>query len=174
VLASRLRLLVVAGLSLALALGALAGCGGGDSGPQTKEGFINDADAVCEGLLDDFADAGAQNPGTPEEVAKANDVLADIYGKLSDRIGKVRLPDSGRERTRAQAYVASVQRGDPIVARLRTVSQAFLRAAKGSDAAALAKAGNDVRVALDAFRAARASSDRLAVQYGLNLCGNLD
>ena len=35
-------------------------------------------------------------------------------------------------------------------------------------------ARDDLRTALDRFRATRARSDTLAVEYGLNLCGNLD
>lgn len=163
------RLLPAALLALAL----LAGCGG-DSGPQTKEGFINEADSVCEKLAGQFAEAGSQQPGTAPEIAKANNVLADLYEQLADGLGDVRLPDSGAPRTQAQAYVASVTGARPLLARLRTTSAGFLDAAKSNDAQALALAGNNLRSALDAFRAARANSDRLAVDYGLNFCGNLD
>lgn len=158
-----------------LVIALLAGCGGGgDSGPQTKEGFINDADGVCESLATQFQDAGAQQPGTATEVAAANHVLADLYDKLADRLEQVELPASGAARTKAQAYVASVTGSRPLLDRLRSTADAFVAAAKTNDAQKLGAAGNDVRVALDNFRAARASSDTLAVQYGLNLCGNLD
>jgi len=159
-------------LVLLLAAG-LSGCGGDDT-PQTKEGFILEADGVCESYVDDFTEAGAQNPGTPQEVADANKVLADLYERFSERISDVRLPASGAARTQAQGYVNSVRRSEPLLDRLRAASDNFLQAAEGSDARALGEAGNDLRQALDAFRATRSASDRLAVAYGLNLCGNLD
>ncbi len=158
---------------LLLALALLAGCGGGD-GPQTKEGFISEADGVCQALVGDFQSSGSQQPGTAKEVAEANHVLADLYGKLSDRLGEVRLPDEGAARTQAQAYVASVKQAEPLVKRLRAAADGFYDAAKGDDKQALAVAANTLRSSLDAFRAARARSDSLAVSYGLNLCGNLD
>jgi len=160
-------------LVLVAGLGLLAGCGG-DDGPQTKEGFISEADGVCEEFLDEFAEAGADNPTTAREVADANRVLADTYERFSERIAEVRLPAAGAARTQAKAYVDSVRRSDPLLDRLRAAAQAFLEAAEGSDARALSSAGNTLRQALDAFRAARSASDRLAVDYGLNLCGNLD
>ena len=150
----------------------LAGCGGDDA-PQTKEGFINDADRVCENLAEELADAGARQPGTPKEVADANDVLADLYGRLSDDLADVRLPDGGAARREAQAFVASVRRADPLLDRLRATSARFLDAARDNDAEALRAAGTEVRTTLDAFRAARAESDRRAVELGLNVCGNL-
>lgn len=150
-----------------------AGCGG-DSGSQTKEGFINDADGVCEQLAGQFAEAGSQQPGTPQEIADANKVLADLSSKLADGLSDVRLPDSGSARTQAQAYVASVRRAAPVAVQLRSTGDAFVAAAKTNDAQKLAAAGNRVRMALDAFRAVRATSDGLAVNYGLALCGNLD
>ena len=152
---------------------ALSGCGGDDA-PQTKEGFILEADGVCETFVDEFAEAGAQNPGTPKEVADANKVLADLYERFSERISEVRLPAAGAARTQAQAYVDSVRRSEPVLDRLRAASDEFLQAARGDDAQAFRAAGNNLRQALDAFRASRAVSDRLAVEYGLTLCGNLD
>ena len=162
-----LVVLLVAGLA------ALSGCGGEDA-PQTKEGFILEADGVCETFLDEFRTAGAQNPGTPREVADANKVLADLYERFSERISEVRLPAAGAARTQAQAYVDSVRRSEPLLDRLRAASDAFLQAAQGNDARALSTAGNNLRQALDAFRASRSASDRLAVEYGRNLGGNLD
>ena len=161
-------------LVLLLALALLAGCGGDDDGAQTKASFINDADRVCESFADQFAKAGSREPRTPREVAEANDVIADIYERFSDRLSDVRLPEEeGRARTQAKAYVDSVRRADPLIDRLRAASARFVRAADGRDVRAIAAAGNDVRAALDAFRNARATSDRLAVQYGFNFCGNL-
>jgi len=159
-------------LVLAAGLALLSGCGG-DSGPQTKQGFILDADGVCESFLTEFEDAGSGNPGTAQEVAEANQVLADVYGRFSDVMRKVRLPD-GAGRTQAQAYVDSVRASEPLLERLRSTAEAFLEAARGTDRQALTVAGNDLRIALDGFRASRARSDALAVDYGLNLCGNLD
>lgn len=174
-LVSRLRpsvavlvLLLVAGLAL------LSGCGGDDRGPQTKEGFILDADGVCGSFAGEFQDAGSANPGTAKEVADANKVLADIYGRFREVMGKVRLPPGGTARTQAKAYVDSVRASKPLLGRLRATADAFLTAARGQDRQALAVAGTDLRIALDRFRANRARSDTLAVQYGLNLCGNLD
>jgi len=159
-------------LVLAAGLALLSGCGG-DSGPQTKEGFILDADGVCESFLTEFEDAGSGNPGTAQEVVKANQVLADVYGRFSEVMGKVRLPD-GAGRRQAQAYVDSVRASEPLLERLRSTAEAFREAARGTDRQALTVAGNDLRIALDRFRASRARSDTLAVDYGLNLCGNLD
>ena len=166
-----LALLVVVLLELGLV--ALSCCGGDDT-PQTKEGFILEADGVCEEFLDEFADAGSQNPGTPKQVADANKVLADLYERFSERSSDVRLPAAGEARTQAQAYVDSVRRSEPLLDRLRAASDEFLQAAGGNNARALSAAGNNLRQALDAFRASRSASDRLAVEYGLNLCGNLD
>lgn len=151
----------------------LAGCGG-DDGPQTKEGFINDADSVCQKLANDFESTGAQDPGTPQEVRNANHVLADLYDKLADRLGDVKLPDKGAARTQAQAYIASVQKAKPLLGRLRSAADGFVEAAKGGDRQALSVAANTLRSALDAFRSVRAQSDTRAVDYGLNFCGNLD
>jgi len=67
-----------------------------------------------------------------------------------------------------------VRASEPLLAELRSTSDAFLDAAKGQDRQALTVAGNNLRIALDRFRATRAKSDTLAVQEGLNLCGNLD
>ena len=172
-LARRARSVAVLALLLVAGLALVSGCGGEDA-PQTKEGFILEADGVCESFVDDFSEAGSQNPGTPKEVADANNVLADLYERFSERIGDVRLPASGAARTRAQAYVDSVRRSEPLLDRLRAASDDFLTAAQGSDARAISAAGNSLRQALDAFRASRSASDRLAVEYGLNLCGNLD
>ena len=164
---SVLVVLLVAGLL------ALSGCGGDDA-PQTKEGFILEADGVCETFVDEFAEAGAQDPGTPQEVAEANQVLADLYERFSERISEVRLPAAGAARTQARAYIESVRRSEPLLDRLRAASDEFLQAARGGDARAFSAAGNTLRQALDAFRASRSASDRLAVEYGLTLCGNLD
>jgi hypothetical protein len=157
-----------------LAAALLAGCGGDeDKGPQTKEGFISAADGVCEDLFSEFAQADADQPTTPQDVAAATEQLADTYEKLGEQLDEVRLPDTGAARTQAQAFVASVGAAKPLLANLRAASKRFVRAAEAEDRQALPKAGNEVRTALDAFRSARADSDRLAIAYGLNFCGNL-
>jgi hypothetical protein len=152
----------------------LAGCGGGDSGPQTKEGFISAADGVCQDLFSDFSKASSGEPTTPQAVADANNQLADIYDKLANRLGEVPLPERGAARRQAQAFITSVRSAEPVLDDLRRASGRFVAAAKASNRPALAKAGNDVRAGLDAFRSARARSDRLAIAYGMNFCGNLD
>jgi hypothetical protein len=156
-----------------LVLALLAGCGGDDDSPQTQAGFIADADAACESLAVEFEEAGARQPRTPQEVGQANNVLADLYGRLAARIDDVRLPERAADRRRAERYVASVRRAVPLLDDLRTSSSRFVAAANENDARALATAGNEVRRALDSFRAARAESDRLAIDLGLNVCGNL-
>jgi hypothetical protein len=151
----------------------VTGCGGNDEGPQTKEGFISAADAVCEDLFSEFAQVDANEPKTPQDVAAANDQLADTYEKLGDKLDEVRLPDSRPARTQAEAFVASVRGAEPLLTNLRASSKRFVDAAAAKDQEAVAKAGNDVRTALDGFRSSRADSDRLAIAYGLNFCGNL-
>lgn len=160
-------------IAFLLAASLLAGCGDDGPGPQTKEGFIAAADNVCEELFGEFAQASERQPTTAQEVATANDELADTYEKLADRLDDVPLPDSGAARTQAQAFVASVRAAEPLLEDLRASSARFVAAAAAEDRQAVAKAGNDVRAALDAFRSARADSDRRAIAYGLNFCGNL-
>ena len=164
-----LRTIAIALLALAL----LAGCGGGGDPPQTKAGFIAEADEVCASLAEEIEEAGAREPTTPQQIGQANDVLADLYGRLAQRLGDVRLPERAADRREAQEYVESVRRAVPLLDGLRSASRRFVAAARENDATALANAGSDVRRALDRFRAARAASDRLAVDLGLNVCGNL-
>jgi hypothetical protein len=164
------RILLVPLLAAAL----LAGCGGGDDGgPQTKAGFIAAADRVCADLSTDIAEAGSSNPQTPPQIAEANDVLADIYGKLADKISDVPLPAAGAARTGAQAFVSSIRAADPLVEKLRSTSDRFVAAAKAKDKAAITASGTALRSELDAFRAARADSDLQAIAYGMEICGSL-
>lgn len=166
----RLRRALTVILAITVLLG---GCGGDDPGPQTKEGFIAAADNVCEGAFSKFAQASQGQAKTAQEVAAANEKLADTYEQLADSLDAVPLPEAGAARTRAQAFVRSVRATEPVLEKLRAASTRFVDAAEGNDRQALAQAGNDVRTALDAFRSARAASDRLAIAYGLNFCGNL-
>jgi hypothetical protein len=155
-----------------LSAGLLAGCGGEEPKKQTKQQFIAEADAVCAGVADNLRRKGATDPKTPADIAQANNVLAGAYGELSEGLSKIRLP-AGADRTGAKAYVDSVTRTDPVLARLTSSAQALVVAVDASDVRALTAAGNDVRAALDGFRKARADSDLLAVKYGFNVCGNL-
>ncbi|MGH2899648.1 MAG: hypothetical protein ACRDMZ_13325 [Solirubrobacteraceae bacterium] len=116
---------LVARVSLLLLVALLAGCGGGDDGPQTKQGFILAADGVCSDVSTELANAGALDPETPKEIAEANVVLADIYGRLARGIADVELPPSGAARRDARAFVRSITAADPLVERLRAVSSAF-------------------------------------------------
>ena len=159
--------------AVVLAAALLAGCGGDDDAPQTKEGFISAADDVCQDLFSDFARASSNTPETPQEVADANDELADLYERLSARLDDVPLPEAGAARTQAQAFVTSVRAAVPLLENLRDASSRFVEAAETRDREAVTRAGNDVRTALDSFRAARAESDRRAIRYGLTFCGNL-
>ena len=125
--------------------------------------------------LGEFKDAGSENPGTAKEVADANKVLADVYERFGKRIGEVRLPDAGAGADAGRPGLRRLgTRSKPLLDGLRSTADEFLAAAQGSDARALTTAGNDLRIALDRFRASRAASDLLAVPIGLNLCGNLD
>ncbi len=160
-------------IAVLLAAVVLAGCGGGDDAPQTKEGFISAADSVCEDIFSEFARGSSDELATAKAVAAANDELADTYAKLADRLDGVPLPATGAARTGAQAFVTSIRAAQPRLAQVRAASERFVAAEESENVAALTKSGNDVRAALDAFRLARADSDRLAIAYGLNFCGNL-
>jgi hypothetical protein len=160
--------------AVALVAALLAGCGGDDQ-PKTvsKERYVAEGDVVCAGLTDKFAQAGATDPQTPQEIKQSADVLADLYGELRKGLQNIKLPTDPAERRGAAAYVAAVGRTDPALARLRSSAQRFVAAA-GNDGRELAAAGNAVRAALDAFRAAQAQADGRALDYGFNYCGNLN
>jgi hypothetical protein len=154
----------------------LAGCGGGDDQPKTmsKERYVAEGDVVCAGLTEKFAQAGATDPRTPQEIAQSADVLADLYGELRKGLQDIKLPTDPAERRGAAAYVAAVDRTDPALARLRSSAQRFVAAAGNDDRREVAAAGTAVRAALDAFRAAQAQADGRALDYGFNYCGNLN
>ena len=116
-------------LAMVTAAALLAGCGGGDDAPQTKEGFIAAADKVCQDLFSEFAQAGEGQPTTPEGVSDANQELADTYARLADRLDDVPLPERGAARTRAAAFVRSVRAAEPLLDDLRTASTRFARSA---------------------------------------------
>ena len=156
-------------------LALLSGCGG-DDGPQTKEGFILDADGVCENFVGEFADAGlaaarARRRRSPTPT-RSSPTSTRSFG---ERLGDVRLPDAGAARTQAQAYVESVRRAEPLLERLRATADGFLEAAKGSDAQALSASPATTCAARSTRSAPRARSPTGSRStYGLNLCGNLD
>jgi hypothetical protein len=154
----------------------LAGCGGGDDQPTTmsKERYVAEGDVVCAGLTQKFSAAGATDPQTPQEIAQSADVLADLYGQLRKGLQDIKLPADPAERRGAAAYVAAVRRTDPALTRLRSSAQRFVTAAQGQDGREIAAAGNAVRAALDAFRAAQAKADGRALDYGFDYCGNLN
>jgi hypothetical protein len=153
----------------------LPGCGGDDQ-PKTmsKERYVAEGDVVCAGLTDKFAQAGATDPRTPQEIEQSADVLADLYGQLRKGLQDIKLPTDPAERRGAAAYVAAVGRTDPALARLRSSAQRFAAAAGNDDRREVAATGNAVRAALDAFRAAQTQADRRALDYGFNYCGNLN
>jgi hypothetical protein len=155
----------------------LTGCGGGGGDqPKTmsKERYVAEGDVVCARLTERFAKAGATDPQTPQEVVQSADVLANLYGELRHGLQDIRLPTDPAQRRGAAAYVAAVSHTDPTLARLRSSAQRFVAAAGADDARELARAGNAVRAALDAFRAAQAQANRRALDYGFDYCGNLD
>jgi hypothetical protein len=158
-----------------LAAGLLAGCGGSDE-PTTmsKARYVAEGDNVCAKLTDRFATAGATDPQTPQQTAQAADLLANLYGELSQGLQAIKLPADRAERSGAAAYVAAVRRTDATLASLRASAQRFVAAADAGEPGELAQAGNAVRSALDTFRAAQAQADRRALDYGFDYCGNLD
>jgi len=162
-------------VALLVAVLALAGCGAGDDRPETmsKARFVAEGDVVCAGLTDRFARAGATDPQTPAEIEQSADVLADLYGDLRKGLQDITLPTDPAERRGAAAYLSAVRRTDPALARLRSSAQRFVAVAGGNDPRELTQAGNAVRAALDAFRAAQAQAERRALDYGFDYCGNL-
>jgi hypothetical protein len=158
-----------------LATVVLGGCGGSDE-PTTmsKARYVAEGDNVCAKLTDRFATAGATDPQTPQQTAQAADVLADLYGELRQGLEDIKLPTARAERSGAAAYVAGVRHTDATLVSLRASAQRFVAAADAGEPRELAQAGNAVRAALDAFRAAQAHAARRALDYGFDYCGNLD
>ena len=166
------RLIAAALLAAAL---LVAGCGG-DDGPQTqtKDGYIAEADDVCAQLAQRFQEAGETDPQTPEQIADSADVLAELYGDLLGGLQDVRLPALAADRRGAAGFVAGVRRTDRLLDDLQASAQRFVQASLGTDPRELTQAGIAVRGALDAFRAEQAATDRLALEYGFNVCGGLN
>ncbi len=166
------RLIAAAAIAAAL----LGGCGGGDDGPdvQTKDSYIAQADDVCAKLAQRFQDAGETDPQTPEQIAQSADVLADLYGDLLGGLQDVRPPAAAEPRRGAAAFLAGVRRTDGLLDDLQASAQRFVDASNGQDARELTAAGNAVRTALDAFRAEQAATDRLALEYGFDVCSGLN
>jgi hypothetical protein len=159
-----------------LAAALLAGCGGATDEPKvvTKDLYIAEGDNVCAGLSERINSAGASNPKTPTDIVDAANTLADLYGELLKGLRGVRLPTRAADRTGAAAYVAAVGRTDALLAQLRSSAKRFVDAVDAKDQNKIGQTGNDVRSALDAFRAAQAQANQRALIYGFNLCGNLN
>gem|GEM_PF-1528846 len=162
-----------------VAAALLAGCGGASGGEPaiaTKDDYIAAGDEVCAGLITRFNDAGATDPKTAKDIVESADVLSDLYGDLLDGLGGLKLPQGAAARKGATDYVTAIKRTSALLGPLRTSAKAFEQAtdARKKDPAAIAQSGNDVRKALDAFRASQAQANQRALEYGFNLCGNLD
>jgi hypothetical protein len=161
-----------------LAAVLLAGCGGGGGSDTpkvvTKDLYIAQADEVCGGLGERFNSAGASDPKTPKEIVDSADVLANLYGDLLGGLKKLKLPSRAPDRVGAQLYVAAVGSTNALLAQLQASSKSFAAAVDAKQARKIESTGNDVRSALDAFRAAQAKANTRAIAYGFNLCGNLN
>jgi hypothetical protein len=159
-----------------VAAAVLAGCGGSSDTPkiQTKDDYIAAGDNVCAGLGDRFATAGATDPQTPKQIVDSADVLANLYGDLTKGLEGIRLPPRPADSKGAGAYVSAVRRTGPALAKLRSSAKSLQDAVAAKDQRKVALTGNDVRKALDEFRAAQAQGNQLARDYGFNLCGNLN
>lgn len=159
------------------AAAVLAGCGGGGSdAPKvvTKDLYVAQADEVCSGLSERFDNAGASDPKTPKQIVDSANVLADLYGDLAGGLRKLKLPTRDADRVGAQLYLTSVGSTNALLGRLRASAKSFEDAVSAKDKRKIETTGNDVRSALDAFRAAQAQANTRAIAYGFNLCGNLN
>ena len=166
---------LVAAALVAAAL-AVAGCGGGSDEPKTvsKDLYIAEADQVCASLADRIRTAGSNDPQSAKDITTSANVLADLYGDLQRKLGDIKPPTAAADRRGAAAYIQAVGRTGSLLAQLRTSAKSLEDAAKAKDATKVADAGNAVRGALDAFRAAQAQANQKALAYGFNLCGNLN
>ena len=166
---------LLAAVLVAAAL-AVAGCGGGSNEPKTvsKDLYNAESDQVCSTLAERIRSAGSNDPQSPQDITKSANVLADLYGDLENKLEDLKLPTAVADRRGAAAYVQAVSRTGALLAQLRTSAKSLEDAAKAKDATKVAAAGNAVRAALDAFRAAQAQANQKALAYGYNLCGNLN
>jgi hypothetical protein len=156
----------------------LAGCGGGGGSDTpkvvTKDLYIAQADEVCAGLSERFNSAGASDPTTPKQIADSANVLADLYGDLAGSLKKLKLPTRNADRVGAQLYLTSVGDTNALLGQLRSSADSFVAAVAAKNRRKIESTGNDVRSALDEFRAAQAQANTRAIAYGFNLCGNLN
>lgn len=161
-----------------VAAALLAGCGGGGGGgapqPVTKELYIAQGDEVCAGLRGRFETAGASDPQTPKQIVDSANVLGDLYGDLFDGLKELELPARAADRTAAAEYITEVGRTDALLVELKSSAERLATAVDDKDKRKIETAGNAVRSALDAFRAAQAKANQSAIVYGFNLCGNLN
>jgi hypothetical protein len=163
-------------LAAALAAAALiAGCGGSDA-PKiaSKADFIAAGDSVCASLSARFESAGKANPKTAQEIADSAGVLASVYGDLHKRLVAIALPPKAGDRPGAKAYVDAVGATGPPLAALGASTKRLLAAADAKDNRKAAIAGQDVRKALDDFRAAQQQANASARGYGFNICSSLN
>ena len=160
-----------------VAAALLAGCGGGGpSQPKvvSKDLYIAEGDNVCASFADRFRTAGDNNPHNAHDITQAADTLANIYGDLEQGLKKIKPPTRAADRRGATAYIDAVSRTGGLLAQLRSSAQGLEDATAGKDPAKVTSAGNAVRSALDAFRAAQAQANQRALAYGFQLCGNLN
>lgn len=157
-------------LLLLLLIALAVGCGGSE--PQTKDGFIADADGACTAAADALAQDGPSDADTVAGIADENRRLAGRYEDLRDALQDVTLP-AGADAAGARAYVRSVQRAAALLPALRDASDRLVATEKDEDVPGLRRAANDVRGALNRFTTAIAASNAVGIDYGLVVCGNL-
>jgi len=161
---------------LAGVLFAAAGCGGGGDQPKiaSKADFIAAGDGVCTSLSDRFEKAGKANPKTAKEIVDSSNLLADVYGDLHKRLAKIALPPKPGEQPGARAYLEAVGATGPALARLRSSARALQEGADAKDEVKVATAAQNVRKALDDFRAAQQQANASARGYGFQFCSGLN
>lgn len=168
---------IAAGLAAAVLLLA-TGCGGAGTGDQpkvvTKQFYIAEADAVCAKISERLNTSGDADPQTPKQIVDAANKLADIYGDLRTDLRKLKAPSGAAARQGATAYIGAVDRTQTLVGQLRTSAQTFTEAVSAAkDRNKITATGNDVRRALDAFRAGQVEANKRALDYGFNICSSL-
>jgi len=132
-------------LALAIAIGALAGCG--SSSATTKAQYIKKVNALCNN----------------EKRAMQSVALAKV--KLT-----VTLDESNRERERANALIAAVKqpKSEPISSEWLAQRQAALKAAKASSAAGFSTKA--ARGPNKEYFQASGRAEKIAKAYGLSNC----
>jgi hypothetical protein len=136
-----------------LAAFALAGCGGGEREPLTREQLIAQADAICAEASDELDALG--EPETPEELA---DLAAEAAAIAEDQLRRLRdlQPPAGDE----DDYTAMLDLTEEQIEATRGIAEA---AAAGDAEAAQARLA-EVQELDD-------EADELAAAYGFEVCG---